>query len=169
MTKVIKVGKVLCELILCSYVLMMFAVTAPRLVGIESYVVLSGSMEPSIPVGSVIYSAKSDNIDVGDVISFRYSPDYPTITHRIIGKDGDNWITKGDANESVDMVTVSEEMCSGKMILKINLLGYILDYIKIKHIVVVVGITLTLELAGYVDNIETKDKKEKEEKKEKEK
>ena len=43
-----------------------------RLVGLRTFAVLSGSMEPAYPVGSLIYvrSAEPSALECGDVITF---------------------------------------------------------------------------------------------------
>ena len=82
--------------------------TVPRLFGYEIYEVVSGSMEPEIPVGSVIYVAAAEPEDIleEDVIAFRSGE--TIITHRVVTNrklDGE-FVTKGDANELEDMNTV---------------------------------------------------------------
>lgn len=89
----------------------------PTLFGYERYVIVSGSMEPGIPVGSVVYDevVPVDDIKVGDVITFVPPPEFGVddpVTHRVvqatvIDKAGSNpgdrlFLTKGDANEDVD-------------------------------------------------------------------
>ena len=59
----------------------------PRLMGLKTYKVLSGSMEPEYHVGSVVYVEKSliDDIEVGDVITF-YINDTPSLKINIMLK-----------------------------------------------------------------------------------
>ena len=71
-------------------------------------IVLSGSMEPAIKVGSVVVIKPSKKYDVNDVITFGKDTkkDVPT-THRIVDErvvSGNTlYTTKGDANEKVDV------------------------------------------------------------------
>jgi signal peptidase len=89
----------------------------PILLGYERYVIVSGSMEPTIPVGSIVYDevVPVEELEVGDVITFVPPPEYDIsdpVTHRIhsITVAGENSETpgeriirtKGDANEKVD-------------------------------------------------------------------
>lgn len=99
--------------------------------------VMSGSMAPSIPVGSLIVIKPSQDYQVGDVISF--SPSDPkskkdNVTHRIYSIVTKNDIklfeTKGDANENPDIGFVTSERIIGKQLFSIALLGYILSYVK---------------------------------------
>ena len=93
----------------------LFCVTAPF--GIRPYVILSGSMEPGIPTGSVAYIDVKDRTDleVGDVIMYRASEEI-NVTHRIVDFDSaGNLITKGDANDTADLRPVSPTLLSVHM------------------------------------------------------
>lgn len=63
---------VLGTLILISVILICIPVTVPKLMGYEIYDIVSGSMEPEIPVGSVVYvkEAAPEEVQEGDVIAF---------------------------------------------------------------------------------------------------
>lgn len=104
-------------------------------------------MEPNIHVGSLIYikTVNFDNLKVGDVIT--YSLGDSTITHRIISIDYDSLtcITKGDANESIDLSAVSSSQIVGKVFIIIPLLGYVVYFIK-QNLVLIIGITITIAL-----------------------
>jgi len=74
------------------------------------YTVLSGSMEPTIPIGAqvVVLKVNAADIRVGDIVTFDL-PSNPgvLVTHRVIqvepdGKGGAQWITKGDHNSVPD-------------------------------------------------------------------
>lgn len=82
--------------------------TVPRFLGFQIYSVISGSMEPSIPVGSLVYigSAEPEDIQEGDVIAFYGSQDSASIiTHRVVENRVfmGEFVTKGDANQQKDM------------------------------------------------------------------
>lgn len=59
-------------LILISVILVCIPVTVPKLMGYEIYDIVSGSMEPEIPVGSAVYvkAAAPEDVKEGDVIAF---------------------------------------------------------------------------------------------------
>lgn len=103
------------------------------LFGLHAYTVLTGSMEPTLPVGSIIYTFPSKTYSVNDVISFKTSNNI-FITHRIVEKithpDGVVYRVKGDANNVVDTDMVSESAISGKAITLIPFLGYVVFFIK---------------------------------------
>ena len=70
-------------------VLACLSLIIPKIAGYSGYVVVSGSMEPTIPVGSIVYSKPSDPalMRAGDVIVFVDESRGPTpITHRIMTK-----------------------------------------------------------------------------------
>ena len=104
-----------------------------RLFGIQVFAVISGSMEPDYPVGSLIYVKDADpgEIKVGDVITYVLPDDTPS-THRVIEVDAENrcFYTKGDANKIEDGPPVHFENLIGKPVFTIPLLGYVAHYIQ---------------------------------------
>lgn len=80
----------------------------PTLFGSEASIVMSGSMEPAIPVGSIVSTRLVDvgGIGAGDVVSFRRSEERTPITHRVVAVEEEAgarvFTTKGDANEVPD-------------------------------------------------------------------
>jgi len=93
--------------------------------------VFTGSMEPTIPVGSivVIKPANPETLKEGDIICFKLSQ--PTsITHRIINITNEGFITKGDANEEPDTWTVKKENIIGKVTSTIPYIGYIGHFVR---------------------------------------
>ena len=102
-----------------------------RVVGFTPYVVLSGSMEPTYHVGSMIYvkDVEPADIQVGDPITFRIS-DGMVATHRVVAiyEDG-TFQTQGDANDAPDGAPVTPENLVGKPVFSIPYLGYVSDWI----------------------------------------
>lgn len=92
-------------------------------------VVLSGSMEPKIGIGSIVAVKPSSEYKVGDVITFGAATkkQSPT-THRIVEikneKDGKTYVTKGDANDVPDQKTAAESEILGKVFFTVPYLGY---------------------------------------------
>lgn len=104
-----------------------------RFFGVQVYSVISGSMEPEYPVGSLIYVKDVDpsEIKVNDVITYVLPNDMPS-THRVIRIDEENQLfyTKGDANETEDGAPVHFKNLIGTPVFTIPLLGYIAYYIQ---------------------------------------
>jgi signal peptidase len=101
---------------LLSLVLMMavLVVALPMLTKSTPYTVLTSSMTPSYPAGTLVVVKPTDvqQIRIGDVITYQIASNQPeVITHRVIqivqpAKAGDTvkFVTKGDANSLADPV-----------------------------------------------------------------
>ena len=111
--------------------------TLPRLFDYQAYTVVSGSMEPAIPVGSLVYIKGMEPEDVRekDVIAFYGGRDANAlITHRVVENRVimGEFITKGDANQTNDMNPVAYEQFVGRVEMTIPELG-VLAQIMIGH------------------------------------
>lgn len=94
--------------------------TVPRFFGCQIYSVVSGSMEPSIPVGSLVYikAVAPEDVQEGDVAAFYGAVDSASIiTHRVVENRTfmGELITKGDANQEADINPVSYEQFIGRV------------------------------------------------------
>ena len=104
-------------LLLIAVITTSIPLAVPSLLGYEAYNVVSGSMEPTIPEGSVIYVEHTEPsaIVVGDIIAFY--KEGTVVTHRVT----DNrvvtgvFITKGDANEKEDISPVQYSELIGRV------------------------------------------------------
>lgn len=121
---------------------------------LKMFVVLSGSMEPVVPVGSaVLVERQTSPVQRGEVITFIH-PNKPVdfVTHRVVGiKQEGNTIsyqTRGDANNTVDQWLVKREAVWGKVALVVPLLGYLISFAKTKLGVVVVIVLPLLFIAA---------------------
>lgn len=116
-------------LILLAVIAASLAVTLPRFMGYGIYNVVSGSMEPEIPVGSVIYveEAKPETIQPKEVIAFQSGDS--VIAHRVVENqvvEGE-FTTKGDANAENDMQPVGYPALIGRVTAHYPLLGSIME------------------------------------------
>lgn len=109
-----------------------------RLLGFQVFSVLSGSMEPTFHVGSLIYVKETDPQDLqpGDAITYMVN-ETTVVTHRIVGVVPDDtepdtlWFrTKGDANDMEDTALVHYRNVLGKAVFSIPFLGYLSSYIQ---------------------------------------
>ena len=107
--------------------------------GNQALIVRSGSMTPTIGVGSVaVVSAKQNSpvYKTGDIIAFRSEKNSKTIiTHRIVGVEplksgGIVYKTKGDANDDPDAALVKSQNILGKTHIVIPYVGKILAFAK---------------------------------------
>ena len=105
-----------------------------RLVGLQVFNVISGSMEPTYSVGDLLYvkTVDPDSVKVGDPITFVLNEDLVVATHRVVAVDSENrqFITKGDANETEDANPVHFNNLVGVPVFAIPLLGYVSAYIQ---------------------------------------
>ena len=103
--------------------------------GVSVKIVKSGSMEPTIPTGSVVVVAPAASYAAGDVVTFGRDTrtEIPT-THRILSAAGEGaarvFVTKGDANEEQDPRPVAESEVIGKVWLHVPYVGYVLDFAR---------------------------------------
>lgn len=94
--------------------------TLPRLAGYQIYSVISGSMEPAVPVGSLVYIKTMEPADMqeGDVIAYYAARDSASIiTHRVVENRVlmGELVTKGDANQAADVNPVPYDHFIGKV------------------------------------------------------
>lgn len=134
------------------------ALLGPRMAGYETYAVLSGSMEPTFHVGSIVYVDKkvtAEDIQVGDPITF-IKTDELMATHRVIAvdKEKQEFTTKGDANETQDLDPVPFSRLVGRAATSIPVLGYIALYVKTpKGLMAGVGVLILLVLLYLIPEI----------------
>lgn len=72
----------------------------PMPFGYGAAVVMSGSMEPTLSKGDLIFVKQTDAIALGDIVVFQ--SDGMLVVHRVIGIDADTVRTQGDANNTAD-------------------------------------------------------------------
>lgn len=96
-------------------------------------VVLTGSMQPALPVGSVVFVEKDNWYFLGDVVSFKNKANL-TVTHRIVDKvqkeDGLYYQVKGDANNSPDSELVAAKNVLGKRIFHLPYIGKLAIFLR---------------------------------------
>ena len=81
-----RVWNAVSTVLVLGVVLLAFLLVGVRLVGLTPYAVLSGSMEPTYHVGSLIYVGKiaPEEITVGTPITFVVNEDLLLATHRVV-------------------------------------------------------------------------------------
>lgn len=177
MVKEIKTAlKIINTIIVALTVAVVLIVLGTKLLNIKMYTVLSGSMEPEYPTGSLIFvkPAVTSELEDGDVITYMLS-ETTIATHRIVSveNDGDGTLsfrTKGDANEIEDAKPVLEENVIGTPVFTIPELGFFMNKIQNppgKYAAIAVGFALIL-FVFITDSLTKDNKKENKEKQEKE-
>ncbi len=119
-------------------VLLAVLLVGVRLVGLQVFTVLSGSMEPTYHTGSLIYVKKIDTADIqpGTVITFMLN-ESTIATHRVVAVVPDEedaqtvrFRTKGDANDLEDGTLVHYKNVIGTPVFTIPYLGYVANYVQ---------------------------------------
>ncbi len=131
-TKTNKGGSILPAL--CSFIgtgllivvlLLLIPLTMPKIFGYEMYNVVSGSMDPAIPKGSLILvePVTGEQIQEDDVIAFYKNGSI--VTHRVTynNRVDDFFRTKGDANENEDFEVIEYKSLVGRVKFHIPRLG----------------------------------------------
>ena len=83
--------------------------------------ILSNSMNPIFKRGDIVIYKREENILPGDIIVFKYESQI--IAHRVVSIN-EYYITKGDANNTVDYIKIKKEDIQGVYQFHIKYLGY---------------------------------------------
>lgn len=102
-------------LILLSIIASCLLIVVPQICGYQAFHIISGSMTPEIPIGSIVYvkPVEPESVQTDDIIAF-HSGD-SVVTHRVVTNyiiEGE-FTTKGDANEVEDEDRVDYEALIG--------------------------------------------------------
>ncbi len=119
----------------------------PNLFGIRTFIVVSGSMEPEIKTGSIAYintNVDVHDIEVGDIICFNV--DDVQVTHRVIKKNEDSFITKGDFNNTEDLAPVKFDKYIGRTNVYIPYVGYVLSFFQSSIGILIVSTVVVLNV-----------------------
>ena len=118
-------------LITIAVVLAVIGMVVLPMFNIKPYIVLSGSMEPSIPTGSVAWIDVNDrDVTTGDVVAYLPESGSMYVTHRIVDEQGERYVFKGDANETVDLNTVGQNQIYGQYRFCVPGLGTFINTLK---------------------------------------
>lgn len=133
-----KIWNVVTTVLVALVVFLALLLAGARLIGLQVFTVLSGSMEPTYHVGSLIYVKTVDytELEVGDAITFMLDEN-TVATHRIVAvvPDEDDpsvirYRTKGDANDTEDGSPVHYKNVIGTPVFTIPYLGYVANFIQ---------------------------------------
>lgn len=151
------------SILLVMLILICIPFTVPKAFGLSIYEVITDSMTPEYPVGSVIYVEKiqPEKVKVDDVITFSIGTDTSQVmTHRVVTIDSENqtFTTKGDANKDVDVSPVAFQRVLGKPVYSIKHMGVWVQVFESTEGRVLLGVLLVLVFALWFagDHIEPK-------------
>lgn len=107
--------------LLCIYTFVVTDIMKKDYVNVFGYtyfVVASGSMSGSIEVDDIIFVKITKDVKTDDIITF-IDEDGNLITHRLVNKNGEKYITKGDVNNVSDDPITSDQIV-GKVALVVS-------------------------------------------------
>jgi len=153
------VGRIAAWLVILGIsAILAIAVLIPRIAGATPYVVLTGSMRPGMPPGTlvVVKPVNAADIGVGSVITYQLKSGQPdVVTHRVVamGFDGKGrrlFHTQGDANDSPDATWVRPVQIRGERWYAVPNLGYVTNLISgaQRRVALVVVVTFLLGYAA---------------------
>lgn len=159
-----RIYRLITSILLVLMIALAVLMVVPKFFGITPLAVLSGSMEPTYHVGSLIYIVKTDptTILVGDPITFNISAD-TMVTHRVVAIDEANqtFTTKGDANNTNDGSPVSFSNVVGKPLFTIPMLGYLAVYLSSKSgNIILITLIIVVLILTFLPDLLLKDNKE---------
>jgi signal peptidase len=142
-------------LLLSMFALLVATVAVPKVTGSTPYTVLTGSMRPGMPPGSLVVTRPVDAADlkVGDAITYQIRSGEPeVVTHRIISLSqtlgGETlFTTQGDANPGPDEKPVKAAQIRGLVWYSIPMVGYVNSWLTGDQHIWAVGISVAMLLA----------------------
>ena len=121
-----------------------------NLLGYNSYIIKTNSMEPTININDIVITKKvpEEKLENYDIITFLQNG--KTITHRItdINKEGEEikYSTKGDNNNIEDTLKITYKDIEGKLVLTIPYLGTIVELLENKIIFLIVLLVILISI-----------------------
>ena len=124
----------------------------PSIFGYSSLMVATGSMSGTIEEGDLIIIKDTDDYKINDIVTFFQDGDEIPTTHRIINIDEDGkWVTRGDANNSYDKRSITNDEIIGEVVLVIPYVGTFIDWaVEGGGLIYIIGIFLILGLGIYI-------------------
>lgn len=134
--------------------LAIFLTVVPAVAGAHTLTVLSGSMVPRLPVGSVVVDRPVDpgSLKVGDIVTYQMADPANgadvLITHRVVAKDngahGLVFTTKGDANPSADQAPVRGSQIRGELWYDVPYIGTVRSFLLTPSGLLMIGSAIVL-------------------------
>lgn len=158
-----RIWNILLTLLLAVAAALVIAFAGVRVVGLVPFAVLSGSMEPEYPVGSLIYvkDVQPDDVQVGDAITFRQGSG-TLVTHQVYEIDAEQQLfytqgianVNGDGEIMHDAAPASWSALVGRPVACIPYLGYVNVwvtqppglYVVVSLVGVIIAVSIALEL-----------------------
>ena len=109
--------------------------------GYTMFQVITGSMEPTIKVKDIVIEKITQDASFDEIITYRSGDDF--VTHRVVGKTHDGFITKGDANNSDDNPIKKEDVI-GKVVLIIPNVAIWTEVLKEPKVIIAIMLAIIM-------------------------
>ena len=137
--------RVICFLLIVA----VCGIGVPKLFGINEFNVLTGSMTPTYPIGTLVFVQPKDpsTIRPGEVVTVIMNENLDMVTHRVTQNNYENktLTTKGDANSSEDAPSLYENVV-GVVVFSIPYVGTVIDYVTNDQQGRIIGIGIVLSI-----------------------
>ena len=109
--------------------------------GYSFFNVGTGSMKPAINENDIVIIKSQKDYNEDDIVTFKSENAY--ITHRVISKRGDTFVTKGDANNAKD-IAIEKKDIIGKVVKVLKRAGVWQKIFSSPKVIIMVFVTLIL-------------------------
>lgn len=142
-------------LLFAAVSLLAAVVVVPRLAGATPYTILTSSMRPHMPPGTLVVAKTVDpaTLHTGDVITYQLRSGQPdVVTHRIVGVGQDGrgerlFTMKGDNNPTTDPAPARAVQIRGKVWYSVPYIGYLNQVITGRQHIIAVYVVAGLLFA----------------------
>ena len=156
MEKLKKIYSIIISVFLGIVILIAVLLVGVRLFGLTPYTVLSGSMSPKYPVGSVVYVGTVNPFDLKEKDVITYVIEGGTV--EVIPDEDDPTVVrfrvKGDANEDADGDPVHCSNVLGKVVFGLPVLGYVAYFVqRPPGSIWAIGLCVTLVILSFLPDL----------------
>lgn len=124
----------------------------PDLFGKKAFIIVSGSMIPTIQIGDIVFVDANEQVETGDIIAFRRNTS--VIVHRVIKsidlEENAMFQTKGDNNNAADLELVTTDKVEGVYQFKIPYIGKLLMFLYNNLAMVIVIVVVILLIKNFL-------------------
>lgn len=128
----------------------------PLVFGYGNAVIITGSMEPEIMPGDIVTIRKQRDYAVGEIVTYQGNNNF--ITHRIMEKTPDGYITQGDANNTDDG-EISKSRVIGRVVIVIPKIGNLILFFKspLGMLILIFALFAIIEMPRFIEKIRKED------------
>ena len=124
----------------------------PLVLGYGNAVIITGSMEPEIMHGDMVIVHKQKDYEIMDIVA--YQGNSRPVTHRIVGKTANGYITQGDVN-NIDDGEIEHSRIIGKVIKTIPRVGSTILFLQspLGILILIIGLFVVIEAPRLIEKI----------------